>query len=124
MANPNINSATNVYAANTSYSLATTAATQIVTNPSSSGKVFLVDGVVIANTDTSSAVVVTLSQYTQATNTGTEFPIVSKVSVPASATLLVVDKGTGVALTENQSLYATAGNANKLVVNAYWKEIS
>ena len=124
MANPNINSATNVYAANTSANLTTTAATQIISNPASSGKVFLVDGVVVANTDTASAVVVTLSQYTQATNTGTEFQIASKVSVPAASTLLVVDKQTGVTLTENQSLYATAGSASKLKVNAYWKEIS
>lgn len=124
MANPNINSATNVYAANTSHSLTTTAATQIITNPSSSGKVFLVDGVVVANTDTTNAVVVTLSQYTQATNTGTEFQIANRVSVPAAATLLVVDKGAGVTLTENQSLYVSAGTANKLKVNAYWKEIS
>lgn len=124
MANPNINSATNVYAANTSHSLTTTAATQIISNPASSGKVFLVDGVVVANTDTTSAVVVTLSQYTQATNTGTEFQIASKVSVPAASTLLVVDKQTGVNLLENQSLYVFAGATGALKVNAYWKEIS
>lgn len=124
MANPNINSATNVYAANTSHSLTTTAATQIISNPASSGKVFLVDGVVVANTDTTSAVVVTLSQYTQATNTGAEFQIASKISVPAASTLLVVDKQTGVNLLENQSLYVFAGATGALKVNAYWKEIS
>ena len=124
MANPNINSATNVYAANTAFSLTTTAATQIITNPASSGKVFLVDGVVVANTDTTNAVLVTLSQYTQATNTGTKFDLASSVSSPAAATLLVVDKGTGVALLENQSIYAVAGATGKLIVNAYWKEIS
>ena len=124
MANPNLNSATNVYANNSMVSLATTAASQLVSNPASSGKVFLLDGVIVANTDTSSAVVVSVSMYASATNTGTEYELASKVAVPASASLYVVTKDSGVSLTENESIYVAAGTASRLKATAFWKELS
>ena len=124
MANPNINSATNIYCNNAQLSLTTTNATQLISNAASSGKVFLLDGVVVANTDTANAVNVTLALYQSATNTGTAFELAASVTVPAAASLYVVTKDSGVSVLENESLYVTAGTASKLKVNAFWKELS
>ena len=124
MANPNIQSATTVVCNNSSLSLTTTSATQLVSNAASSGKVYLLDGITIANTDTANAVSVTVTLYQSATNTGTAFELCSTVSIPANAALIVVDKSQGVSLLENESIYVTAGTASKLKVNASWKELS
>ena len=124
MANPNLGSASNVYANNASLSLTTTSATQLVSNTASSGKVFLIDGITIANIDTLNTVTVTVTLFQSATNTGTAFELCSTVSIPANAALIVVDKSQGVSLLENESIYVTAGTASKLKVNASWKELS
>jgi len=124
MANPNINTATNVYANNSQLSLTSTSATQLVSNAASSGKVFLIDGITVANIDTVNAVAVTVTLFQAATNTGTAYELCSTVSVPANASLIVVDKAQGVSLLENESIYVTAGTASKLKVNAFWKELS
>ena len=124
MANPNLGSASNVYANNAALSLTTTSATQLVSNAASSGKVYLIDGITIANIDTANAVTVTVTLYQSATNTGTAFELCSTVSIPANAALIVVDKSQGVSLLENESIYVTAGTASKLKVNASWKELS
>jgi len=124
MANPNIQSATTVVCNNSSLSLTTTSATQLVSNAASSGKVFLLDGITICNIDTANAVTVTVTLYQSATNTGTAFEFCSTVSIPANAALIVVDKSQGVSLLENESIYVTASAGNKLKVNASWKELS
>jgi hypothetical protein len=124
MANPNLGSASNVYANNSSVSLTSTSATQLVSNAASSGKIFLVDGVTIANIDTSNAVTVTVAVYQSATNTGTAYELCSAVSIPAGTSLVVVDKSLGMSLLENASIYATAGPSSKLKVNTFWKELS
>jgi guanyl-specific ribonuclease Sa len=124
MANPNIGSAQNVYSSNASVSLTSTSATQLVSNAASSGKVYLIDGITVANIDTANAVTVTVTQYRTADNSGTAYELCSTVSIPANASLIVVDRSQGVSLLEAQSIYVTAGTASKLKVNASWKELS
>lgn len=124
MANPNLNSATNVYANNAQVSLTTTNATQLVSNAASSGKVFLIDSIIVANVDGANACDVTVTRFQSATNTGTAFPIAFTVTVPADASLIVVGKDNPISLTENESIYVTASAANDLVVDANWKELS
>ena len=124
MANPNIGSAQNVYSSNASVSLTSTSATQLVSNAASSGKVYLIDGITVANIDTANAVTVTVTLFQSATNSGTAYELCSTVSIPANASLIVVDRSQGVSLLEAQSIYVTAGTASKLKVNASWKELS
>lgn len=124
MANPNLNSATNVYAANTQVSLTSTNATQLVSNASSSGKVFLIDSIIVANVDGANSCDVTVTRYQSATNSGTAYPIASTIAVPADASLVIVGKDNPLNLTENQSIYVTASAANDLVVDCNWKELS
>lgn len=124
MANPNIASATSVLAKNNQISLTATTATQLVSNAASSGKVFLIDSIIVSNVDGANACDVTVTRFQSATNTGTAFPIASTISVPADASLIVVGKDNQINLTENQSIYVTAGTANDLVVDVNWKELS
>jgi hypothetical protein len=125
MANPNINAATAVFAVNAFASLTSTSAVQIVSNAASSNKVYLVDGLVVANLSTATTVTVTISRYTAATNTGAAFEIANAITVPAAASLVVIDRSSGVNLTEAQSIYASAGStAAGIKVTADWKELS
>jgi hypothetical protein len=124
MANPNIATATTVLANNAQISLTATTATQLITNAASSGKVFLIDSIIVANVDGTNACDVTVTRFQSATNTGTAYPIASTVTVPADATLIVVGKDNPINLTENESIYVTASAANDLVVDANWKELS
>jgi nucleoside 2-deoxyribosyltransferase len=124
MANPNINSVSNIYANNSSVSLTTTNSTLLVSNSASSNKLFLIDGITVANIDTANAVTVTITLYRTADNSGTAYELGSTVSIPANSSLIIVDKNQGVSLLEAQSIYATAGTANKLKINTSWKEYS
>jgi hypothetical protein len=124
MANPNLNTATAVYANNAQLSLTATTATQLITNAASSGKVFLVDSIIVANVDGTNACDVTVTRFQSATNTGTAFPIASTIAVPADASIVIVGKDNPINLTENESIYVTASAANDLVVDANWKELS
>jgi hypothetical protein len=124
MANPNIATATSVLANNAQLSLTATTATQLITNAASSGKVFLIDSIIVANVDGTNACDVTVTRFQSATNTGTAFPIASTISVPADASLVIVGKDNPINVTENESIYVTASAANDLVVDANWKELS
>jgi hypothetical protein len=124
MANPNIATATSVLANNAQVSLTATTATQLITNAASSGKVFLVDSIIVANVDGTNACDVTVTRFQSATNTGTAFPIASTITVPADASIIIVGKDNPINLTEDESIYVTASAANDLVVDANWKELS
>ena len=124
MANPNIVNVAGIYGNNSSTSLTTTNATAIVNNAAASGKVYKVNMITVANVDGTSAADITISKYSQDDLGGTAFPIVSTVSVPADATLIVLDKTTALYLKEDESIGATAGTASDLVVTASWEEIN
>jgi hypothetical protein len=124
MANPNIVNVTTIYGNSSQTSLTTTNATSIANNAASSGKVYKINSITVANVDGTNAADITISVYSAASLGGTAFPIVSTVSVPADATLIVTDKTTSFYLLENQSIGATAGTASDLVVNASWEEIN
>ena len=124
MANPNIVSVSAIYGENSLTSLSTTSATSIVSNAASSGKVYKINSLIVANVDGASAADITINVYSAAALGGTAYALASTVSVPADATLVVIDKNTSIYLKENQSIGATAGTANDLVVVASWEEIN
>ena len=124
MANPNIVNVAAIYGENSSVSLTTTSATSLVSNAASSGKVYKINTIMVANVDGTNAADITINKYSAAALGGTAFPIVSTVSVPADATLIVLDKTTAIYLKENESIGATAGTASDLVVTASWEEIN
>jgi len=124
MANPNIASASTVVLNNAFVRLDNTTETQVVSNAASSGKVFIIDSLIVANVDGTNACDVTINLYASATNTGTATKLAHTITVPADATLVVASKDLGICLTEAESIYATASAGGDLHVVACWKELS
>jgi hypothetical protein len=124
MANPNIVNVTTILGNNSSVSLTSTSATSIVSNAASSNKVFKINMIMVANVDGTNAADITINKYSAAALGGTAFPIASTISVPADATLIILDKTTALYLLENESIGATAGTASDLVVTCSWEEIN
>ena len=124
MANPNIAAVAAIYGNNASVDLSTTSATLIVENAADSGKVYKINMITVANVDGTNACDITISKYDEDNIDGTAYPIVSTISVPADATLIVLDKTTALYLKEDESIGATAGTASDLVVTCSWEEIN
>jgi hypothetical protein len=124
MANPNIVNVTNILGNNSLTDLSTTNATAIVSNAASSGKIYKINSIVVANTDGTDPYPITLSVYSEDDIGGTAFEIASTITVPADASVILMDKNSSIYLKEDQSIGATAGTASKLIVVASWEEIS
>jgi hypothetical protein len=124
MAAPNIVNVTAIYGKVVTADLTSTSAISVLSNAASSGKVFKLDSLVVANTDTANAVTVTVAQYSAAALGGTATPIASAISIPAASSLIVIDKTNMIYLEENMSIGATAGTASKLKVVCSYEDIS
>ena len=127
MANPNIVNVTSILG-NTSSNLISSTddpfATALVANAASSGKVYKINSIVVANVDGSAAADITIKIFSEDDLGGTGTAIASTISVPADASLVVIDKSTSFYLLEDQSIGATASAANDLVVTVSWEEIN
>jgi hypothetical protein len=127
MANPNIVAVTAIVGNTSTNLISSTAdpfATAIVNNGASSGKVYKINSIVVANVDGTAAADITIKIFSQDDLGGTGTAIVSTISVPADATLIVTDKTTSFYLLEDKSIGATASVANDLVVTCSWEEIT
>ena len=131
MANPNLLAATTASGTTTYYTPGGTSAVVLVPNAASSGQVFKINQIVAANVNGSSAVTATVSIYTNgavahgsAPSGGTAYPIVSTVSVPASASLVVVDKTSAIYLMEGTSITVTSGTASGITYTISYEVLS
>ena len=130
MANPNIVNVTSILGTTTYYVPSGTSAVVLVPNAASSGTVFKINQIVVANT-TASAANATVAIYSNgavaqgsAPSGGTAYPIVSAVSVPANASLIAVDKTTAVYLMEGNSISITSGTASALTYTISYEVIT
>jgi hypothetical protein len=124
MANPNLLAATTAYGTTTYLTPANTTANVLLSNAASSGKVFKINQIVAANVNGTSAVNATVSIDNAAAGAGTDFPIISTVSVPATASLIVVDKTTSIYLMENSSIVVTSGTSSGITYSISYEEMS
>ena len=124
MAAPNIVNVSTLIGKTTVVDLTTTNATSVVSNAASSGKVLKVNTLVVSNVDGNSPYDITINLYSQAAAGGTATQIASTISVPADATLVVIDKSTSIYLEEDKSIGAIASSASKLKVVCSYEEIS
>ena len=131
MANPNIVNVTTIYGTTTYLTPSGTTAVVLLANAASSGLVYKINQIVCANGNGSSAVNATVAIYTNgavaqgsAPSSGTAYPIVSTVSVPADASLIVVDKTTAVYLMEGSSIIVTSGTASGITYSISYEVIS
>ena len=131
MANPNIVNVTTIYGKTTYLTPSVNTAVVLLPNAAASGKVLKINQIVAANVNGSAAVDVTVSIYTNgavaqgsAPSSGTAYPIVSTISVPADASLIVTDKTTAIYLEEGTSITVTSGTNSGITYSISYEEIS
>ena len=131
MAAPNIVNVTTIYGKTTYLTPSGTSAVVLLPNAAASGKVLKINQIVAANVNGSAAVNTTVSLYSNgavaqgsAPSGGTAYPIVSTVSVPALASLIVTDKTTAIYLEEGTSISVTSGTASGITYSISYEDIS
>lgn len=124
MANPNIVNVTTLTGNTTYLTPANTTANTLLSNAASSGLVFKINQIVCANVNGTSAVNATVAINNQAAGAGTNYPIISTISVPASASVIAVDKTTAVYLMENQSIVVTSGTSSGITYTISYESIA
>ena len=124
MAAPNIVNLNSIVGKTVGLTPANTTANVLLANPASSGKVFKINLITVANIDGATAVDATIAFNTAAAGSGTSFAIVSTASVPADATLIVADKSTTFYLQEDNSIVVTSGTSSKITYLVSYEEIS
>jgi hypothetical protein len=130
MANPNIVNVTSILGNTTYLTPSGTTAVVLVTNAASSGHVYKIDQIVAANV-TGTAATTTVSVYTNgavaqgsAPSGGTAYPIAWTVTVPANASLIVVDKTTALYLQEGTCISVTSGTGSAITYTVSYEDIS
>ena len=124
MAAPNIVNVSTIIGKSATVALTSTSQTTLVSNAASSGKVFKINMIQVANVDGVNACDITVDVHSAASGGGTAYSIVSTVSVAGDSSLVALDKNTALYLEEDRSITATAGTANDLEVIVSYEEIS
>ena len=123
MANPNIVNVTSIYG-NTSYLIpSTTGATTWTALTPAVGTVNKVNNIVASNV-TGAAVAVTVSINSATGGGGTAYRIAYQISVPANASLIIVDKTTSIYVGETQSVVVTVGTSNAIELTASYEALT
>jgi hypothetical protein len=131
MASPNIAAVTSIIGTTTYLTPSATTAVVLLPNAAASGTVFKINQIVAANVNGTAAVDTTVSIYSNgavaqgsAPSGGTAYPIVSTVSVPADASLIVTDKTTAIYLMEGTSISVTSGTASGITYTISYEVIT
>ena len=122
MAAPNIVNVATITGITTGRALTTSLTTALVMNPASSGKVFKINSITVANVDGSSAADTSIEFYDSSASAATR--IASAVTVPAKTTLVVVDKNAAFYLEEGDLIRGGASANSDLECLITYEEIS
>ena len=123
MANPNIVAVATING-NVKAAAVLTTIGEIVSNAASSGKIFKVNSLYVANIDGTASVDVSVRMYSVAALGGTATAIASTVAVSPDSTLVVVTKDSAIYVLENQSMGIFASASGDAVFTCSWDEIS
>jgi|TARA_B110000971_G_scaffold193132_1_gene205864 hypothetical protein len=121
MSAPNLVNVATITAKSVQAALTTTLTTEILANAGSSGKVFKINNIIVANIDGSNAADLSVAITKSG---GDPIKIASTISVPADATLVVIDKNTALYLEEGDNIEAGAGAASDLTITINYEELS
>jgi len=131
MTTVNIAAASSIIGTTTYLTPSAITAVVLLNNTATSAAVYKINQIVAANINGTSAVDTTVSIYSNGAQTqgnapssGTAYPIVSTVSVPPDASLVVVDKTTAIYLMEGQSITVTSGTASGITYSISYEIIS
>ena len=117
MANPNIVNVSSIYGKTDTFALTTTSANLVT---ATANTVFKINSILVTNIDGTSAADVTVS-YNDLTNTRS---LASTISVPADATLSVIDKTNSFYLEETEVITGLASANSDLVCMISYEIIS
>lgn len=120
MAAPNIVNVATITGKTTGAALGTTLTTSLLTNSASSGKVFKINTIIVANVDGSNAADATIEYYDGTTG----YKLANTIAVPADSTLIVLSKDTAIYLQEGESIRGGASAASDLECVISYEEIS
>ena len=123
MANPNIVSVASIYGKTVYDTDIAASAASLVVNAASSGKIYKINSLIIANIDGTNSADITVTLRNAAGGT-TYSTITNTVAVPADATLIIVSKDTSIYLEDDMSLYVLASAAGDLSATCSYEEIS
>jgi hypothetical protein len=132
MANPNIVNVTQIYGQTNYLTPANTSTLVLIANTSGSGNVFKVNQIVAANTSNVAANATVLLYTSGAVTSGNlvvtssanAFAVASNISVPAYASLIVVDKTTATYLLEDKAFVVQSGNASAITFSVSYEQLS
>ena len=121
MAAPNLVNVATITAKSVQATLDTTLTTEILANAGSSGKVFKVNNIIVANIDGSSSADASVAITKSG---GSPIMIASTIAVPADSSLVVVDKNTALYLEEGDNIEAGATANSDLTITINYEELS
>lgn len=124
MAAPNIVNVTTITGKTTYLTPTNTSANVLLANSASSGKVYKINSLIASNIDGTNPVDTSVAINSAAAGSGTSYLIASTISVPADASLIVIDKGNSIYLEEDKSIIVTSGTASKITYTISYEEIS
>jgi hypothetical protein len=118
MANPNLVNVTSIYANSVNGALTTTLTTDLLT--CATNKVIKINSIVIANIDGTNAANVTMGIIKSG---GSVVLFASTISVPADATLVLIDKNSSIYLEEGDVLEGGASATGDLTYTISYEEL-
>lgn len=120
MAAPNIVGITTLVGVSTFVTLSTQSATSVVSNAAASGQAFKITSLIVANTANSGTNYVHVGLNDKAAGGGNTRYIQKNVGIETGTSLVVIDRASGVYVTEDQSVVVqspTAANVIDVVVS-------
>ena len=123
MANPNIVNVTSIFGSTTYLTPSNTSATVWTALTPAVNTVNKVNNIVASNV-TGSAVAVTVSINSATGGGGTAFDIAYQISVPANASLIIIDKTTAIYVGEAQSIVVTVGTGSAIELTSSFEAIT
>jgi hypothetical protein len=124
MAAPNIVNVATITGKTTYAALTTTLTAVLLANSASSGKVFKINSIMVSNVDGTNSATVSLDINTAAAGSGTSYAFANTITVPADATLSIIDKTNSFYLEEDKSILGGASANSDLEIVISYEEIS
>ena len=118
MANPNIYNVTALYG-NTAALSVTSVTTNVVSNPTSSGYVYRINLLTVANISTNS-----YSMTAELNIAGSNTSIVKNVVVPSNSALSIIGRDTTMYLLENSSIQLSAQTNSAFQAICSWEQLT
>ena len=118
MANPNLVAVTTIYGKSVQGALTTTVTTDLVT--CATDKLIKINSIIIANIDGTNAATVTMGIIKSG---GSVVLFASTISVPADATLVLIDKNSGIYLEQGDILEGGASANSDLTYTISYEEL-